>query len=212
MAAAVSTRERAKEEEILRREASHNHKITKERAIETFEELAKDGEWLLDSQIHAFLEQVMRREEGSLHPDGVQLVVHTARRMQEKEGLTPPPNKKGALAKKPLVNSVEKYGEYIKNVKKIADVFQKYDRHRTGCLNRKELTRMLQDYEMNCLRGKYGIDIKLMVTEEDIDWIIKECDADGNGQISHAEYLPAVAAWDQLAQMKLEHNDKCIIS
>jgi Ca2+-binding EF-hand superfamily protein len=201
---------RAKKHAILRRTASHNRLVITKRAEEKFGEFAEDGgEWLLESKINAFLEAVTRKE--SLHPDGVQLVVDTAHRLQENVGLTPPDTMKGAMAKKALVSSVEKYGEYINNVKKIDEVFQKYDRHRTGYLSRKELMSMLQDYEKKSDRISKGLVIRLMVTEEDIDWILQECDSDGTGQISHAEYLPAVAAWEQLAQMKVEDNDNCII-
>jgi Ca2+-binding EF-hand superfamily protein len=200
---------KAKKHAILRRTASQKRRVVKERAEEKFADFAENGEWLLESKINAYLEAVMSKE--ALHPDGVQLVVDTAHRLQEIVDLTPPDNMKGAMAKKPLVSSVEKYGEYINSVQKIDEVFKKYDRHRTGYLSRKELMRMLQDYEMKSDRLSKGLVIRLMVTDEDIDWILQECDSDGTGQISHAEYLPAVAAWEQLAQMKAADQDNCII-
>ncbi|CAB9501559.1 expressed unknown protein [Seminavis robusta] len=202
---------RAKEHAVLRKKASHNRRVLKERTGEKFDDLSDDGEWLLESQINDLLALAMMRKEGSLHPDAVQLVVDTAHRLQEKDGLTPPDDKKGAMAKEPLMKAVKQYGEYIKNGRQIDAAFQKYDKEQDGYLSRKELMKLLQDRELKANRAKRGVAIRLMVTEEDIDWIIEESDADHTGKINHAEYLPAIAAWEELAQMKLEHPDKCII-
>ena len=46
---------------------------------------------------------------------------------------------------------------------------------------------------------------------EDLDYIMKHCDTDQDGKISRAEYLPAFAAWEELAETKVQSAQCCSI-
>lgn len=214
MAAFSGSRRRAEEDRrhaLRRKQMSEHRKILKIRTGEKFDELSEDGMWLMESQIEELLALAMRKKEHKLEPDAVQLVVDTTHRSQEKDGLTPPSHMAGALAKKHLVKAVEKYGEFIQNADKIDEVFQKFDKNKDGYLSHKQLTKMLQDYERKQNRAKNGVAIRLMVMPEDVDWIIEESDSDNTGMINQAEYLPAIAAWEEIAQMKMEDSGKCVV-
>jgi len=217
MAAFAGHRRRAEAEAeekrhaMRRKQMSQKRKVLKLRTGEKFEKLSEDGMWLMESQIEELLALAMMKKQHRLEPDAVQLVVDTARRSQEKDGLDPPSHLEGAMAKKHLVKAVEKYGEFIQKSERIDEVFQKFDKNKDGYLSKKELTKMLQDYERKCNRSKNGIAIQLMVAPDDVDWIIEESDSDNTGTIDQAEYLPAIAAWEELAQMKLEDSEKCVI-
>ena len=212
MAAAAGSAGRKRREQqnaILRAQLKEKRRVLRERADEFFEELSADGEWLMDTQMETLLSKAMMKDETKLEPDAVRLVIDTARKGQEKAGMTAP--QRGQLARAHAVDAVEKYGEYVKNAKAIDEVFQKYDKSHDGVLSKKELMRLIQDYERKARRTKKGMVVHLMVTDADVEWIIAESDADNNGTISHAEYLPAIAAWEELAQMKLNKPSKCVI-
>lgn len=207
---------------IQRRQLSERRKALKERANEVFDKMTTitvangDGgeKWLLESQIQEFLEECLSiKQPKVLQPDAVQLVKDTAHRQQIKLNHIPPADKPDAFSKEALINSIEKYGEYIQKVKKIDTIFHKYDKEKDGELNRDELLRVLQDRERKMNRAKNGIVIRLIITPEDINWIMEQCDNDQTGSINHAEYLPAIAAWEELAQIKMEQktNICCII-
>ncbi|CAB9525544.1 expressed unknown protein [Seminavis robusta] len=205
----------------IRRKASDRRRVLWDRTGQVFEELSK-GDTLLDaSQIPELLERVLPRNTGrtsdisiastssiSLDPDAVQLVVDTAHRLQQKEkrGESIPGNK--SVGKKAIQRAVIQYGKYIQNADKIDEIFQYYDKEQDGYLSRDELLKMLQEREEKMSRPK-----KLEVTQEDIDWIIEESDSDNTGMINNVEYLPALAAWEELAQMKLEDDGdgNCIV-
>lgn len=213
--AAVSSHARVQREverTVLLRKLSENRRALNSRTGHAFDELSHDGTWLTESQIEELLAISMRKRKGGrLQPDAIQLVVDTAHRSQEKERLTPPSNlgDKGAVAKAHIVRAVEMYGEYINNAKRIDDVFKKYDKGKDGYLSKKELMKLLADYELKQTRSKNGFVIRVVVTSEDIDWIIDQVDRDQNGMISQAEYLPAIAAWEEVAKLKLEGRSGC---
>jgi Ca2+-binding EF-hand superfamily protein len=202
-------REQEKRNAYIRQQISLNRKVLKQRTGDFFAEMSTDGEWIPEDRLGHLLAKAMREEEDRLDADAVQLVLDTAHKLQEKEGMTPP--QKGAVAKEPLIKAVDRYGDYIKNRKTIDEIYEKYDKNHDGYLSKKELWKCLEAYERKASRAKNGIVITLMVLEEDVDWIIEESDGDHNGKISHAEYLPAIAAWEQLAQMKLEQSGGCCV-
>lgn len=203
----VRRAEKERQHAQLRKQISHQRRVLKQRTAEYFLEMSSDGEWIAETQVEELLSVAMKKKV--LEPDAVQLVVDTAHKSQDKAQLTPPVQ--GALSRDHLVKAVEKYGEYIKNSKSIDEIFEKYDKEHDGYLSKKELWKVLQDYERKANRSKNGIVIKLMVFEEDVDWIIEESDCDQTGMINHSEYLPAIAAWEELAQQKLEAPSPCCV-
>ena len=51
--------------------------------------------------------------------------------------------------------------------------------------------------------------VKLFVTDADFNLILEQADADKDGQISRNEMLPALAAWEELAALKMENTTVC---
>lgn len=199
----------------MHRELSENRRTLERRTGRAFDALSRDGAWLEGSRIEELLASSMNVGERRLHPDAVRLVADTARRSQRGAGMTPPSGEEGAVAKEHIVRAVKMYGEYIKNAQEIDDVFKKFDKNTDGYLSRKELAKMLTNYERNRKRARAvrGVVIELRVTDEDIDWIIEMADSDHSGMINQAEYLPAIAAWEEVAKMKLENQGSpCVIS
>ncbi|CAB9501564.1 expressed unknown protein [Seminavis robusta] len=213
-AAASSARRRrnSKLMELERNHLSYKRRLLKDRAAEIFDVMSADGEWLAQSsEIKKLLARsLLIIEPAKLQEDAVQLVMNTARHSQQRDGMSPPPGMEdGALCKEALVDAVEKYGEYIRKAKKIDIIFQKYDKGKDGYLSKKELRSMLEDYERKAGRSRNGLVVNLYISDEDLDWIMEQSDADGNNKISHAEYLPAIAAWEELAEMKLAETATC---
>lgn len=217
MAAAASAGGRRRARETEKALAQTRHRMAKQQGVlkvrtsKKFDDLSKDGLWIKESQVLTLLALAMMMREDRLESDAVQLVVDTAHRNQEKDRVRPPQHLKGAVAKKYIVMSVEKYVEYIRSAKTIDAAFQKYDKENDGYLTKKELAKMLQDYERKSNRSKMGLSKYLMVTEEDVDWVVQQSDSDQTGMINHAEYLPAIEAWEQLVQTKLDGSNQCII-
>ena len=208
----------ARERQALQDELARQRRARKERANKAFEDMVQPPQTLLyESQISAFLNRVLQIP--TLHPDAVQLVLDTARRRTAQESArhdddkTPQnPSPSQGLDKEALINSVEKYGEYIQKAKTVDKAFRKYDREKDGSLSRNELHRLLRDYELKAGRTLRGMVIRLVPTDEDVDWVIAQCDVEGDGTICQAEYLPAIAAWEELAQLKmLQQSQACCV-
>eukprot|EP00797_Seminavis_robusta_P036931 Sro95_g049270.2 (149) ;mRNA; r:52392-52838 len=118
------------------------------------------------------------------------------------------------LPKEALVHAVIKYEEYVSQRKMVNSMFEKYDKAGRGKLGRSELLRLLQDKERKSHRAAKGVAIMLVVSTKDLEYILEQADADRDGHISRAELLPALAAWDELARLKMEQKQMaacCII-
>lgn len=222
--------DRARQMELQRHRLSHRRQVLQKRACQVFDQMADkrsdndDSELLLlpESQMNEFLQLVLQTKH--LHPDAVQLVIDTAHRNQAINTTLQQERAKGinrnkdeqALSKEALVSAVTAYGQYVSQTKTIDQVFLKFDKDHNGTLSRQELRQVLQEHERKANRTNQQLIVThLVVTEEDLDWILDPSDADGTGTISHAEYLPALAAWEELAQAKIQTQHEslscCII-
>ena len=203
---------------------SQRRKALRAKAEEVFNDMSVpagmygDRDCLLEDDIYDYLEEVLDVEADKLSREAIQLLLGRARRVQEKENLIPEedqgPGEPKLLAKEALIPALVKYGEFIKQFDKKGqeNMFKKYDKQDDGQLSRRELRSMLQYHERKAYRSKNGFLVTLMIHEADLDWIIAQVDEDGNGQINRAEFLPAIAAWEELAEAKLQQpTTLCVI-
>ncbi|CAB9507819.1 expressed unknown protein [Seminavis robusta] len=173
-----------------------------------------EEDWLLEDDIYDYLEEVLNIEAEKIQPEAVSLLLDTAQRhMKQKEGWVFDDKDEPALSRDALIDAVVKYGEFIKRFEQKGeeDVFKKYDKQDDGNLSRRELRHMLQDYERKATRSKNGLVITFMIYETDLDWIIAQVDEDGNGEIGRGEFLPAIAAWEELAEARLQQPHSCCV-
>ena len=91
------------------------------------------------------------------------------------------------ITKKAVVSVLRLYADYARDQRKIDDIFAKYDLKKNGVLDKTELLPLLRDLAPEA--GRDGIN------EGDAQYVIDQCDADGNKVISRDEVLPACATW-----------------
>mmetsp|Transcript_13578 Transcript_13578/g.21176 ORF Transcript_13578/g.21176 Transcript_13578/m.21176 type:complete len:222 (+) Transcript_13578:101-766(+) len=196
---------------------SHNRRIEIQtarlariqRASDVFEKMSADGKSLSESKLEAFISEVMKVPKNELRQEAVQLVTDMLRNSNQGTGKST----SKLHSKDAVLRAIEKYGEYIKESEKIDNLFLKFDYNKDGELSRKELRNALEEHERKNHRFSNGVTIVLFVEEEDIDFILQQSDANKNGKISRNEVLPAIAAWEELASMKVEeNNDGCACS
>lgn len=209
---------------LQRQLLSHRREKLRLRAEEVFADMSvpvgshfHGEDCLLEDDIYDFLEEVLEMDAEKLQPEAVTLLVSTAYRVQAKENMLADVSleeqEEGLLCREALLPALVKYGEFIKRFdeKGQEDMFKKYDRGSDGNLSRKELRLMLQDYERKATRSKHGFVVTFMIYDSDLDWIIAQVDEDGNGEIDRAEFLPAIAAWEELAEARLQTPTSCVI-
>ena len=181
----------------------------------TFAKHSIDGETLSEKMIPKFLAESITTNrkkvtQHQLEEHAVQLVIDNAYKLQNNEER----KSKSELEKDALLNSVEKYAEYVSMSHKIDGMFTKFDVNKDGVLSRSELRKALEDYEKSAGHTVRGLHFKFDITEEDLDFVLKASDADGNGSLSQNEVLPAIAAWEELCLIKIEEKETencCII-
>ena len=218
-AAAVTTGRRRR----LRQEAiQEERRKTSERSREVFDKLSHDGEYLSESQVPDFLAQtLMIRDKNRLDPHAVQLVIDMAREKKQMElnndeaattatmttSTTTKPGSTVMLAKGRLLKAAQKYGSYARQAKKIDQIFAEFDKNKDGMLSRDELKRALKAHEQNANRSVNGIVTYLVIDDNDIDFILQNCDVEGDGYISRNELLPVIATWEQMALYEIEQRE-----
>ena len=80
---------------------------------------------------------------------------------------------------------------YGLQAKRVTEVLQKHDVDKSGGLDFKEL--------MNAMKEIAPKDSK--VRAGDVSWIVEKYDLDGDGQLGFLELVPAVTAWQEVAQL-----------
>lgn len=209
-AATSSSRRRRREYEVNVRaqqqaKLARERKELKGRASIVFEDLTSGSETsaLDQSEIDVFLRETLKTRHLDEH--AVQMVTDAASKDAQGSSL---------LSKRALVNSVTYYKQYTSQTKMIEDVFKKYNRAGDGKLTQRELLNVLQDQERKASRASNGVVITLVVSPKDLEHVMDQADANGDGCISRAELLPALAAWDKLAHLKMEQKQMaacCVI-
>jgi len=208
-AAAASSAQRRREQKARHYASVQKaRRLRSERADAAFDKLSSNGKTLAESHVHDFLSAVVQIPREDLSPDAVQLVIDTAYRYQRQQSQEQQ-SENGLLKRQALLAAAGKYGEYVRQSKAINAIYDTFDRDHDDLLSRRELLRALQDRERKTPRHVQGIVVRLVVTEEDIDFVLEKCDADGDGKISRSELLPALAAWEELAAVKLEDESAC---
>eukprot|EP00440_Ansanella_granifera_P066233 gb/GFBE01071840.1/.p1 GENE.gb/GFBE01071840.1/~~gb/GFBE01071840.1/.p1 ORF type:complete len:259 (+),score=65.36 gb/GFBE01071840.1/:1-777(+) len=99
---------------------------------------------------------------------------------------------------------------YLSHANDVEDIFNKFDKNGSGCLDRQELQNALQYLEdRDGKREQYGILVQIPVSDEDVTWILAQCDVSGEGTINRAEAVPAMAMWHSLADEHFQQQSKC---
>lgn len=218
--AAATSRERARRSEnegallkSTRQAFLRKVKRERKRASEKFDLMAVEwdehGLYILESRVEEFLVVAFAIPKESLDPDAVQLVIDSTAKNQEKNGCVV---KEGHLSKYSLMESFQKYHLYVRSYEKIEKIFKKFDQESDGYLSRTELCQALREREREHDRRVSGGRVILVVKEKDLDFIIEQADADKTGKINRAEFLPAIAVWEELAEIRItemENSMKC---
>ena len=197
------------EEHMMRRKAvERKRELRRHHARLVFAKHSIDGESLSEKVVPKFLAESLsttkkKIKKEQLEEHAVQLVIDTAYKLQKDDDL----KAKKHIAKDALLDSVEKYAEYVSMSQKIDGMFEKFDINKDGVLSRAELRQALEDYEKNADHKVRGLTLRLEITEADLDFVLKASDADDNGSVSQNEVLPAIAAWEELCQTKIEEKE-----
>mmetsp|Transcript_26115 Transcript_26115/g.53476 ORF Transcript_26115/g.53476 Transcript_26115/m.53476 type:complete len:208 (-) Transcript_26115:157-780(-) len=173
--------------------ARKRRKQRDQRAARIFLKLSPDGKVLPEKVVGDFLSEFLIILKDDLDTEGVRLVVGTARKKSgASDGVTD-------LSKDAFLGAVKKYGEYMKKSDEINKMFNEFDMDKDGVLSREELQKALNEQERSHERI-----MRVEVDEDDLDFILENCDLDGNGCLSRHEVLAAIGAWDELANVKIE--------
>ena len=150
------------------------------------------------AQVPALLAEVMGVGADTLDADGAALVVNHARKAAGVE-------EADALPRAALLDSVSKYRYYLARRTTIDKMFEQFDLDENGKLDRRELRKALQSSEDNRpTRAVHNIVVELRVMQGDVEAILDDADANNDGNIDRSEMLPALAAWSNIADMKIE--------
>lgn len=138
--------------------------------------------------------------------DGVQMVLNAIAPAEEAgsagvafggDGSEPMP-RDGVLA------GIKKFRYYLQRVDRIDGIFARFDTNKSGALEPDQVKQCMQNVE-DTLKGSkqreaFGVVMSLKVSDEDVAYILEDCDVSGNGAITKAELLPALAKWEMLAE------------
>ena len=111
-----------------------------------------------------------------------------------------------------LLEAVERFRWFLKNEREIETIYAAFDREHDDKLSREELRRMLQ-YQQDSLSNDdkptvCGIMLKWRITDEDIDFVMAECDETKDGYIDKSEVLPAIATCQMLVDQHVVDAQK----
>ena len=204
----AGTRARQADQQARRRaELQRQRERRRARAAKIFDATTSDR--LSEAQLSDFLKRVMG--VNTLDTNALQLVIDTINGHEEQKKSASSSGK--GFVREAVLDALEKYGEYVKHAKMVNEMYNKFDKDKDGGLSRREFGRALEAYERNANRAgkKSGMVVHLVVTDADLDLILEKADANKDGEISRNEVLPALAAWEELAEIKLEKQDMCCV-
>lgn len=217
-AAAATSRQRVqRQKSILRARNSCRRKAEQRVAVasKVFDSLANSQGRLADDQLETFLETALKIPKGKLHPDAARLVRDTARANRRNSNNLHADNDEVAtdctntsFNKPAMMDAIQKYGLYLRKRDEIKALFDEFDIDNDGLLSHKELQSALQERERTANRSVCGIRTELIVSQEDVEFILRQADTEGDGMIDRAEVLPALAAWEELAESRLEEMER----
>jgi Ca2+-binding EF-hand superfamily protein len=211
-AAAATSRKRMQKQKSIRRARNACRRKAERRnalASKVFDSLSNSEGRLDKDQVEIFLETSLLIHKNKLDAEAVRLVTDTARRSSaDKNGTDADSATSTSFSKPAMMHAFQKYGLYLRKRDEINTIFDKFDVNKDGYLSRIELKQALEERERTANRAVCGIVTKLFVSEDDLDFILKEADSEGDGMIDRAEVLPALAAWEELAEGYLEEMEK----
>ena len=191
---------RRAELEKKRKAWANQVELDKIKAGAAFDSMPWDAAGCLPAdQVPALLAEVMGVGADTVDADGAGLVVNHARKVagvaEEADG----------LPRAALLESVSKYRYYLARRATIDKMFAQFDLDENGKLDRRELRKALQSREDNRpSRAVHDICVDLRVMKSDVEAILDDADANDDGHIDRSEMLPALAAWSNIADMKIE--------
>ena len=191
---------RRAELEKKRKAWANQVELDKIKAGAAFDSMPWDAAGCLPAaQVPALLAEVMGVGTDTLDADGYGLVVNHALKVA---GLT---EEADALPRAALLDSVSKYRYYLARRATIDKMFEQFDLDENGKLDRRELRKAVQSSEDNRpSRAVHNICVDLRVMNSDVEAILDDADANNDGHIDRSEMLPALAAWSNIADMKIE--------
>ena len=112
------------------------------------------------------------------------------------------------------MEAIGKYRYFLTHADKIERLFAEFDKNHNNILEKAELKRAMQaiedrEHSGTNARVVFGMETRVRVTDEDVDYIMELCDESGDGGIDRAEALPALARWDSLANIHVEQQKSC---
>jgi hypothetical protein len=224
-AAATAKRRIQRQKSIVRARDACRRKAEKRNATasKVFDSLANSEGRLDEHQVETFLEIALLIHKDKLDAEAVRLVTDTAIRSRRSSVVNHDHHHDSSnttastsFSKPAMMHAIQKYGLYLRKRDEINTIFEKFDIDKDGYLSRMELKQALQERERTANRAVNGVHFELFVGEDDLDFILKEADSEGDGMIDKAEVLPALAAWEDLALEQLVELEKagicsCII-
>ena len=192
-----------------------------QQASKVFEELSQDGYSIDEFQLVEFLSKVLQIDKSQLDEHAIQLIKDTTVVESAKLNVSvvveptleeqPLPKQKQhqsfQFTRKQMLEVLDTYDTYVEDSKKINEIFDKYDSDMDGYLTKFQLKEALQDHERRYARTRYvnGVPVTLFVEDEDITEIMDDSNPKGR-RINRSTLLPAIAAWESIAQRKIEQK------
>ena len=99
-----------------------------------------------------------------------------------------------------MVEAIGKYRYFLTHADKIERLFAEFDKNHNSILEKAELKKAMQaiedrEHSVKVMRGVvFGMETRVRVTDEDVDYIMELCDESGDGGIDRAEALAGVGA------------------
>ncbi|CAJ1410856.1 unnamed protein product [Effrenium voratum] len=108
-----------------------------------------------------------------------------------------------------VLSVVTKMRYYMCHANDVDTVFDKFDLNQDDFLDAKELQAALQFIEdKGGDREKFGVLIPVVVTSEDVRWVLAQCDT-VKGRVSREEAVVAMAMWHALADNNFAQQSRC---
>ena len=124
------------------------------------------------------------------------------------------PKEDALVPRAAVLESVSRYRYYLQRRTEVQQLFERWDLDQNFALGPDELRQLIdsREHHLQHKREKGGIIVTLTPSKEDIDFILKECDHNADGQIDKSELLPALATWATLAEQKVSaQSTACVL-
>lgn len=116
----------------------------------------------------------------------------------ESSSLQLPGNKDGAVSRMAAEKTVQRYNTYVRQKKKLGEIFRTYDTDQSGKLERAEALRMMNEIAARTRSLQH-----VKANQADLDLLLERTDMDGDVEtVSREELLPALVLWKEMAQAR----------